>query len=545
MTSKLSSPSAVLLIFAPGVLLLAAPGFSQEGRGVNFETQVRPVLAAYCYECHGANAATREAGLRVDKKRFAFADLGGYRAIVPGKPAESELYRRLTSPFAEDRMPPYSAGLDVDVFEIDIIRQWIAEGADWPEDVDEREVLPARPGGYRVGLPAVELPERPVVINTHEIEEVRLRVLTQELSHPWSMAFLTGGDILITERAGRLRLFRDGVLMPDAIEGVPTDILARGLAGLMEVAAHPDFENNGLVYLTYTRRLDGGHGTVALVRGRFDGVALHDVEDVFVAEPWMGQVALDHPDVNVGSSAGARLAFAPDGKLYMTVGGAFGVERDGGGSSFFGLSLLAQDLTSHVGKLLRLHPDGSVPDDNPFVGRAGAKPEIYSMGHRNQQGLAVHPETGVPHTSEHGVLGGDELNAIEAGANYGWPLVSYSRHYEGPRIAKQFWNEGFEEPVVLWVPSIAPSGLAFYTGDAFPQWHGNLFAGSLQEGYIPRTGHVERIVFNRRGEEIRRESLLGEFRQRIRDIRQGPDGLIYILTEQNRAALLRLEPVEP
>ena len=544
MTSKLSFPSAVLLFVAPGVLVLASPGFSQEGRPVDFETQVRPVLAAYCYECHGANAATREADLRVDKRRFAFADLGGYHAIVPGEPAESELYMRLTSEFAEDRMPPYSAGLDLDVFEIDIIRRWIAEGADWPEDVDQREPLPARPGGYVAGLPAVELPERPVVINTHEIKEVRLRVLTQELSHPWSMAFLTRGDILITERAGRLRLYRDGVLIPDAIEGVPTDILARGLSGLMEVAAHPDFEDNGLVYLTYTRRLDGGHGTVALVRGRFDGNVLRDVEDLFVAEPWMGQVAVDDPNVLVGSTAAARLAFAPDGKLFMTLGGAFGVERDDGGSSFFGLALLAQDLTSHAGKLLRLYPDGSVPDDNPFVGRAGAKSEIYSMGHRNQQGLALHPETGVPYAIEHGVQGGDELNAIEAGGNYGWPLVSYSRHYEGPRIAKQFWNEGFKEPLVLWVPSIGPSGLAFYTGDAFPQWHGNLFAGSLQEGSIPRTGHVERIVFNRSGEEIRRESLLAEFRQRIRDVRQGPDGLIYILTEQNRAALLRLEPVE-
>ncbi len=540
MTIRPSPLGAALSPVALTFLFPALPALAQNEPPIDFETQVRPVLAAFCYECHGPNPTTREADLRLDRKEFAFADRGGYHAIVAGEPAESELYLRVASEFAEDRMPPYAAGIELESAEVDNIRRWIAEGAHWPEDVDERDPLPV---GRAAGLPAVELPDEPVVFPTYEIPEVRVRVLAQGLSHPWSMTFLPGGDLLITERAGRVRLFRDGVLSPDPIEGVPTDVKARGLAGMMEIAAHPDFERNGLVYLTYTRRLPDGTGTVALVRGRFDGTALHDVEDVFVVEPWMDAVPIDDPAFFAGATASSRLAFAADGKLFMTMGGAFGVERPDGSSSFHGLSLLAQDLSSHVGKLLRLNDDGSVPDDNPFVGRAGAKGEIYSMGHRNQQGLALHPETGVPYATEHGVQGGDELNAIEAGSNYGWPLVSYSRHYEGPRIATQFWDEGFDEPTLLWVPSIGPSGLAFYTGDAFPQWRGNLFAGAMTEGSIPRTGHLQRIVFNENGEEIRRESLFRELRQRIRDVRQGPDGLIYLLTEENRAALLRLEPV--
>ncbi len=539
MTSKLSFPTAVLLLVAPGVLLLGSPGFSQEGRPVDFETQVRPVLAAYCYECHGANAATREADLRVDKRRFAFADRGGYHAIVPGEPTESELYMRLTSVFAEDRMPPYSAGLDLDVFEIDIIRRWIAEGADWPEDVDQREPLPARPGGYRAGLPAVVLPERPVVINTHEIEEVRLRILTQELSHPWSMAFLTRGDILITERAGRLRLYRDGVLMPDAIERVPTDILARGLAGLMEVAAHPDFEDNGLVYLTYTRRLDGGHGTVALVRGRFDGNVLRDVEDVFVAEPWMGQVAVDDPEVLVGSTAAARLAFAPDGKLFMTLGGAFGVERDDGGSSFFGLALLAQDLASHVGKLLRLYP---APARSPTTTPSWAAAERSLRSTR--WGIVIsrdwrstpRPESPMPPSTGCRAATSSTPSRPEAITAGLWsPTAVTTRDRASPsssgtKASRSPWFCGCLRLVLQAWPSTpatrSRSGTATSSPDrcrrAASRAPATWSASSSTEG-------AKRFAASR--------SWLG-FRQRIRDVRQGPDGLIYILTEQNRAALL-------
>ncbi|MDX1383572.1 MAG: PQQ-dependent sugar dehydrogenase [Thermoanaerobaculia bacterium] len=521
-----------------GLPILAGSLLAQD-EPVDFESEVRPLLATYCWECHGPNRAMREADLRLDRKSFAFADLGGYHAIVPGEPGASEMYLRMSSEFAEDRMPPYTTGVELDFFEIDVIRRWIAQGAEWPEEVDDRPPRTLRAGG----LPPVELPTQPVIVNTHEIPEVRMRVITQGLSHPWSIAFLPKGDVLVTERAGRLRLIRDGVLMPDPIEGVPRDVLAKGLSGLMEVAPHPDFEQNHLLYLSYTRRLEST-GTVALVRGRLEDGVLRDVEDVFVVEPWMGSVDADDPNAFLSSTAAARLAFAPDGTLFMSMGGAFGVERDDGTSSFFGNAMLAQDPSSYAGKLLRLNADGTAPEDNPFYGREGFKPEIYSMGHRNQQGLALHPETGQPFATEHGVQGGDELNAIVAGGNYGWPVVSYGRHYDGPRIAKQFWQEGMREPLVFWVPSIAPSGLAFYTGDAFPEWKGNLFVGAMMEGRIPGTGHLERIVFNEHGEELRRESLLGEFRQRIRDVRQGPDGMLYLLTEENRSALIRLEPVE-
>jgi glucose/arabinose dehydrogenase len=458
---------------------------------------------------------------------------------VPGKPADSEIYARVASEFAEDRMPPYEAGIELTREEIGLIGRWIAEGADWPEAVDDREPLQAR----TIGLPAVTLPDEPFIVHTHEVPQVRVTVVARGLSHPWSLAFLPSGDQLITERGGSLRVVRDGELVAEPIAGVPTDVVARGLSGMMDVALHPDFEQNRFVYLTYTRRLDGGTGTVALVRGRLEGNSLRNVEDVFVAEPWIGAVAADHPSAMLSLTASARLAFAPDGTLFMTMGGAFGVEREDGTSSFFGNAMLAQDPSSHAGKLLRLNADGSVPDDNPFVGKKGHKPEIYTMGHRNQQGLTLHPETGKPYATEHGVQGGDELNVLEPGGNYGWPVVSYGRHYDGPRISKDFWEGGMKEPLVFWVPSISPSGLAFYTGDRFPAWHGNLFVGSMMEGRIPRTGHLERIVFNENGEEVRRESMLGELRQRIREVRQGPDGLLYLLTEENQGALLRLEPV--
>ena len=374
------------------------------------------------------------------------------------------------------------------------------------------------------GLPAVPLPDEPLVLNTHAIAEVRVVVVATGLSHPWSMAFLPDGGILVTERdAGRLRMVRDGVLDPEPLEGVP-EVLSRGLAGLMDVALHPGFDENRLVYLSYTRPLPGETGTVAVVRGRLDGMALRDVEDMFVAEPFGG------------TTAGARMAFAPGGLLYLTVGGAFRTDP---------LDSRAQDPGTHAGKLLRLRDDGSVPDDNPFAGRPGFKPEIYSLGHRNQNGLTIHPETFAPMTVEHGVQGGDELNLIEAGRNYGWPVVSYGRQYTGVPVGDGFWAPGMDEPFVFWVPSIAPSGLTWYTGDRFPAWKGNLFVGAMQTGRIPGTGHLERIVFNENDEELAREWLLTGLRQRIRDVRQGPDGLLYVLTDADDGALLRIEPVEP
>lgn len=369
-------------------------------------------------------------------------------------------------------------------------------------------------------LPAVALPDGPLLYETAEQAQIRLVVLTRGLSHPWGMAFLPDGRLLVTERGGRLRVIRDGVLDPHAVSGVP-EVHAVGLAGLMDVALHPRFAENQQVYLTYSKPGDDGV-RVALARGRLDRLALTDVRDLFVS------------DVLGGGTAASRIVFGSDGTLFMTVGGAFGAT---GGPR-------AQDPGDTVGKVVRLRDDGSVPDDNPFVGEDGYRPEIYSLGHRNQLGMAFHPETGELWAHENGPLGGDEINVIRAGSNYGWPVVSYSRQYSGPRVSTRPWQEGMAQAEIVWLPSIAPSGMTFYDGDRFPNWTGNLFVGSLRTGMIRNTGHLERLVFNPNGEERRREWLLGDLRQRIRDVRQGPDGLLYVLTDADEAALLRIEPVD-
>ena len=375
----------------------------------------------------------------------------------------------------------------------------------------------------RDGLPALPPPDGQVVLPTAAVPRVRVVPVVRGLSHPWGMAFRQNGDILITERdTGALRVVRDGQLLERDIPGVPEVFSEPLRAGLMDVAVHPD--DDRVVYLTYSKgiEVDGEPAvTVALARGRLEGGALTEVRDVFVAT-----------GVDRGIAA-SRLIFAPDGTLFMTVGGSY-VFADTGD--------YAQDPTTHFGKLLRLNADGRAPSDNPFVGDADYLPEIFSMGHRNQLGLAFHPETGDLWATENGPQGGDEANIIVAGGNYGWPIASYSRQYSGVPVSETPWLAEFESPEVVWWPSIGPSGLTFYSGPHFPDWQGHLFVGSMQEGGMRHTGHVERIEFNRQGQEVRRESIFGELRQRIRDIRQGPDGYLYILTDEDEAVLLRVEP---
>jgi glucose/arabinose dehydrogenase len=365
------------------------------------------------------------------------------------------------------------------------------------------------------GIPPLPLPDKPVEFHTAEGQNIRVVVVASGLERPWSLAFLPDGSMLITERGGRLRIIRNGVVDPQPVAGVP-QVRAMGLSGLMDVVLHPRFAENGFVYLTYTKPLEPDRSTLALARGRWDGRALVDVRDVFVAAP--------------GTGGGSRVAFGRDGSLFMTTGGGRGTG--------------AQDPNSHAGKVLRLRDDGSVPDDNPFVGRAGHKPEVYSLGHRNSLGLAVHPGTGDVWQNENGPNGGDEINVIKPGRNYGWPLISYGRTYPGPWQSEVFWREGFEQPVVIWIPSIAVSGMAFYTGSKLPKWKGDVFVGGLRTGEIPGTGHLERILFNEKMEELRRESLLSELRQRIRDVRQGPDELLYVLVDAEAGGVLRIEPAE-
>jgi glucose/arabinose dehydrogenase len=373
-----------------------------------------------------------------------------------------------------------------------------------------------------INWPSPPLADGPITLDTGIQHKIRL-IVTKGLNQPWSMAFLPDGGILITERPGRLRIVRNGVLDPNPIAGVP-QVQARGLAGLMDLALHPSFSENKLVYFTYHKPAAGNTaesgnnaGIITLARGRWDGAALADVHDVFSS-------------AILGSFA-SRIVFGRDGMLYMTIG-----------TGDPPVAARAQDPNDLAGKVLRLRDDGTVPSDNPFVGRPGYRPEIYTMGHRNALGLAVQPDTGAIWECEDGPNGGDEINILQPGKNYGWPIVSYGRFYLGPRVSENPWREEMEPPLVFWVPAIAVSGMTFYTGDKFPNWKNNVFVGGMRQGEVPRSGHLERIDFNDKWEELHRESMLRELEQRIRDVRQGPDGFLYVLTAENDGALMRIEP---
>jgi aldose sugar dehydrogenase len=379
-----------------------------------------------------------------------------------------------------------------------------------------------RGGGPPLAIPRGAFGDGPWTVEAAEGVKIRMSVVTKGLVNPWSFVWLPDGSMLITERPGRLRMLKNGVLDPTPISGVPV-VKAQRLSGLMDVALHPKFAENRLVYLTYNKGREDGMMATVLARGRLEGMALKDVKDLFVAEPWWD---------GAGGSA-SRIVFGRDGMLYMTAG-------SGGGANFG----QGQVTDIHKCKIMRLRDDGSVPPDNPFVGRKEFKPEIYSWGHRNSLALIVHPVTGELWNSENGPNGGDEINIVKAGKNYGWPTVSMGRSYEGPWQGK-FEKDGMEGPLVYWMPAIAASGLMVYTGDKFPAWRNNAFVGAMRYGEIPNTGHLQRIVFNEKTEEIRREMLLTEFRQRVRDVRQGPDGNVYLLTDESPGALLKLEPAGP
>lgn len=374
--------------------------------------------------------------------------------------------------------------------------------------------------GARGGTPPpIQWPSPPLPGGTlpaqTAIQRDILLTVTKGFNQPWSMAFLPDGSILVTERPGRLRIVRNGVLDPNPIAGMP-QVRSQGLAGLMDLALHPRFNDNNWVYFTYHKPAATGAGVITLARGRWDGAAMADVTDIFSAIP---------------SGNASRIIFGRDGMLYMTVG----VGDPPGAAG-------AQDPNNLAGKVLRLRDDGSVPSDNPFVGRAGYRPEIYTMGHRNALGLALHPATGEIWETENGPNGGDEINILQPGKNYGWPIVSFGRFYAGPRVSERPWQEGMEQPAVFWVPSIATSGITFYTGDKFQNWKNHVFVGAMRQGEVPGSGHLQRIDFNDRSEELHREVLLRELKQRIRDVRQGPDGLLYLLTAENDGALLKMEP---
>ena len=352
------------------------------------------------------------------------------------------------------------------------------------------------------------------------LHDYRITTVVSGLVNPWAMAFLPNGDLLVTERPGRLRIVRHGKLLDAAVTGTP-EVFARGQGGLLDIALHPQFATNKLIYLSYAKPVAGG-ATTAVARGKFENDKLSDVQDIFVADT---KGAPGH--------FGSRLAFDKAGFLFITAGDRQ-VPPEGNLEAH-----PAQDLSNDHGKIIRLHDDGRVPADNPFVGRTNAKPEIWSYGHRNMQGLLVHPETGDLWETEHGPQGGDELNLIKRGANYGWPVIGFGVNYgPGKAIHSSTIKPGMEQPVNVWVPSIATSGLLLYTGDKFPAWKGSLFVGGMAGEQLVR------VVLKGQTAEV--GDILARKQGRIRDVRQGLDGLIYLAidnAEGKPTPILRLEPV--
>ncbi|MBN1240415.1 MAG: PQQ-dependent sugar dehydrogenase [Gammaproteobacteria bacterium] len=379
--------------------------------------------------------------------------------------------------------------------------------------------------------PDVRLPQpgQPLELEAGR-DMIRVVLVADGLVGPWSLAFLPGGDsMLVTESPGRLRIIRDGELVPEPVWESPSP---EGNDVLHGVVVHPDFEQNGFVYTSYTKGDDRSQ-TLAVSRGRLHGERLVDVEEIFVADAWE----------NARNATAGRMLFGPDRTLYVTVG-----DRDRlccGPKDDNSIRMRAQNLTDHVGKTLRLSDDGGVPEDNPFVGRSDARPEIFTYGNRNGYGLAFHPETGELWQLEIGPMGGDEINILKPGANYGWPLVSMGRNYSGTLVSDQPWyREGMEMPRMFWVPVISPSSMTFYTGDAFPQWQNNLFVGALSGQ------QVQRIALGQPGQAEQRVPMLTELGVRFRDVQQGPDGYLYVLTEVRYGSgnpdgtVLRIEPVD-
>lgn len=363
--------------------------------------------------------------------------------------------------------------------------------------------------------------QAPGVIRT-AYHDFRVDTVVDGLVHPFAMAFTPEGDLLVTERPGRLRIVRDGVLLPEPVAGLPdvlflgqgaTSMDGREQAGMRDVILHPDFASNRLLYLSYTKAGPDTLGSLTVARGRFENDRLSDLEEVFIAS-----AAGNGTDRS--SMWGGRLVFDLDGYLFITLG-----DRQWPSAGDLAAHP-AQDLTNHNGTTVRLHGDGRIPDDNPYVGQAGVLPEIFTYGHRNAQGLAVHPETGDIWLNEHGPFGGDELNLVESGLNYGWPVVGYGVNYgAGLAIHEGTSREGMEQPRHIWVPSIGISGMMFYTGDRFPQWQGDMFVASLSGQRLVR------LTLD--GQDVVREETLIQGMGRIRDVRQAPDGTIYLAMDGN------------
>ena len=382
----------------------------------------------------------------------------------------------------------------------------------------------------QIGIAPVSLSDRPYSFDTAEQHAIKVTVLAKGFARPFAIEFLPDGDLLVVERGGELRIIEEATTPNAAMKSEPVPGTPRASEdvfsfGVQDIALHPGFAQNRLIYFTFNEPAplpEGAdpqqrQGYFKVLRARLQDGRIQDVETILATD-------------EASYAGGSRVHVALDGKVWIATGAPFGD--------------LAQNLSSIYGKVLRLNGDGSIPADNPFAGRDGVHAAIYSYGHRDQHGLTVHPETGQAFTAEHGPNGGDEANLIEPGSNYGWPDFSFGRNYDGSDLTELPFGPGTKEPLLVWLPSIAPSGLMFYTGDKFPAWKGNLFIGSARWGEINNTGSLQRIVFGENFGELRREALLAQLHQRVRDVAQGPDGNIYVLTDGPENAVLRIEPGE-
>src|SRR5262245_16617455 len=366
----------------------------------------------------------------------------------------------------------------------------------------------------RTGRGGYPLPQLPAVYETFQ-HKVRVSVVARGLDRPWSLLILPDGDMLVSMRyLNQVRVIRKGVLDPKPLAGLPA------MTRMFDLVLHPRFAENKWIYFGYAKAVEQNRTAMVMARGRYDGDSLTNVQELYVSDPTL--------------AGGSRMAFAPDGTVYMTISGAAG--RQQGGND-------PRKLDTAYGKVIRLRDDGTAPPDNPFVGKAGARPEIFSLGHRDQFGIAPHPTTGQMFHVELGPYGGDKVNILKAGGDYGWPDYGYGRNNDSSPMGSPA-TPGIEPALLVWLPGITPSGLLFYTGDKFPAWKGNLMVGSVVRGRVNGASGIERVVFNDKMWETRRETFLMELKQRMRDIRQGPDGLIYLLTEETDGAVLKIEPAE-
>ena len=404
-----------------------------------------------------------------------------------------------------------------------------AQGAQPPPGVQQQR----RGGGGGGGRPQTQpLGDGPWDFTTEQ-GRIHVTVVTKGLERPWGMALLPNGDMLVTERPGRLRIVRGGALDPTPITGMPK-IRAVVIGGLQDVVLHPNFERNRLVYFSYSKpdEKDETLSTLAVARGRFDGnAALTNVEDIFVAKDWYSSAMAGQNMRCCGqgpadASFGARMAFGRDGMLYVASG-----DRNWGEK--------AQDPSSHLGKIIRVRDDGRVPRDNPFAGREGYLPEIFTLGHRNPTGLTLNPSTGELWSTEFGPRGGDELNRIEAGKNYGWILVTHGNHYNNEPVVRGAEGvPGMTDPELYWAPSTNPGNIVFYTGDELPGWRGSLLLAAMSRALV-------RISFDSAGKPVAQELLLRDLGQRFRDVREGPGGVVYLLTDETAGAMLKVEGQSP